>query len=89
MTRLRWIAKKMRLAALTVACWLAIYAPVLARAKPKEEEEDEGGGMWVMSYGLVLLGIVLGMLVVCRSSRRRQRAQQEMFSDSDEEQEDE
>ena len=88
MTRLRWIANKMKLAALAVACWLAVYAPVLAQAKPKEEEEG-GGGRWVMSYGLVLMGVVLGMLVVCRSSRRRERAQQEMFSDSDEEQEDE
>ena len=86
MIRLRWIAKKMKLAALAVVGGLAVYAPALAQAKP-EEKEDEGGGSWVMSYGLVLMGVVLGMLVVCRSSRRRERARQEMFADSEEEQE--
>lgn len=83
MPRLYPIAKKIKLAAMAVVCWLAVYAPVMAQAKP--EEKEEGSGTWVMSYGLVLLGIVLGMLIVCRSSHRRQRAQQEMFADSDEE----
>ncbi|NQU20650.1 MAG: hypothetical protein HQ567_05155 [Candidatus Nealsonbacteria bacterium] len=88
MPRLYPIAKKIKLAALAVVCWLAVYAPALAQAKPEEEEEG-GSGNWMMSYGLVLLGIVLGMLVVCRSSHRRDRAQQEMFADSDEELDDE
>ena len=87
MTPLRSICKRVKLAALAVACWLAVYSPALAQPKP--EEGGEEGGSWMMSYGLVLLGIVLGMLVVCRSSRRWERAQQEMFGDSDDEQDDE
>ena len=86
MTRLRLFVKKIKLAALTVLCWLAVYAPVLAQAKPEEKAKGKGAS-WLLSYALVLMCVALGMLVVCRSSRRRERAQQEMFSDSDDEQE--
>ncbi len=32
-----------------------------------------------MSYGVVLLGICLGMLCVCRMARRRDRARPEQY----------
>ena len=39
----------------------------------------EGGGSWVPCDGLLLLGIVLGMLGVCLTSRRRDREKPETY----------
>ncbi len=35
-----------------------------------------------MSYGLVLLGIGLGVMVVCRSARRKDRPKAEGYDES-------
>ncbi len=75
MNQLRSIWRKLRLLTAAVACWLAVYGTALA----KEAEEGEGGGSWVPSYGLLLLGVVLGMLGVCLTSRRRDREKPESY----------
>ena len=75
MNYLRSIWRRLVPPAMVVACWLAVYGTALAQ----EAEGGEGGGSWVPSYGLLLLGIVLGMLGVCLSSRRRDREKPETY----------
>ncbi|MBN1908408.1 MAG: hypothetical protein JW818_01600 [Pirellulales bacterium] len=59
--------------------WLAVYGEVLAKDPAKKERETAAHTPWVMPYMLVLLGIGLGMLVICRSSRRSDRAKPEKY----------
>jgi len=78
-----WRAAKT--AALTLAGWLAFYrAAFAAQAAPAglPKQEDNGGGSYVLPYAIVLLGIGLGMLFVCRSSNRRERAKPEQYEES-------
>ncbi|MEE8452520.1 MAG: hypothetical protein V3R99_11420 [Thermoguttaceae bacterium] len=78
MNDLRAICRTLRILALATVCWLAVHGTVLAQAEGAGEDK----GSWVLSYFLVLLIIGLGMLVVCRSSRRRDRAKPETYSGS-------
>lgn len=78
MNHLGSIWQKVKRLAPVAAVWLAMAATALA-AEPAEEEQ---GASWVPSYGLVLLGIVLGLLGVCLSSRRRERAKPEAYAQS-------
>jgi hypothetical protein len=61
------------------ACWLVVYGTALAR-EAKQAEEKHGVGSWVPSYALVLLAIVLGLLGVCLTSRRRERDKPEGYA---------
>ncbi len=38
-----------------------------------------GGSPWIVAYAVALLGVVLGVLVVCAPSRRRERAMPEEY----------
>jgi hypothetical protein len=80
MKHLYAIWRKLKPLAAVVACWLALYGTALARGATKKVEEQPTAGSWVSSYGLVLLGIVLGMLGVCLSSRRREREKPETYA---------
>jgi len=80
MNRLRSLWQTLKYFALSAIFWLALYGTVLAKKAPEEAKKDKEPG-WVLAYFLVMMGIVLGMLVVCRSSRRRERA----FLEKDEE----
>ena len=79
MNDLRAICRTLRTLAAATVCWLAVHGTVLAQAN---EEPEESPGSWVLAYFLALLLIGLGMLVVCRSSRRRDRAKPESYSGS-------
>ena len=76
MNYLRSIWRRLKPPAAVAACWLAVYGTALAG----EAKEKEGGGSWMPSYGVVLLGIVLGMLGVCLTSRRREREKPETYA---------
>jgi hypothetical protein len=68
-------------ACLAFGGWLAVSGVALA-APPKEEPKPEvGSGVYVMLYFLVIFGIALGMLCVCRPCNRRDRAKTEQFTD--------
>lgn len=69
MNRLRSIWRTMGPTAAACACWLAAHGTALAA----EAEKGPSASSWVQSYGVVLLAVVLGMLGVCLSSRRRDR----------------
>ena len=70
-----WRLKTLAMAAF---CWMAMFTPLFAA----ESSSKKGGGTWVMSYGLVILCIGLGMMFVCRSARRRDRPKVEGYDDS-------
>ncbi len=69
---------KARIAALAMVGWLAVHGTALAQAGIAKKE-DNGGGSYVLPYAIVLLGVGLGMLFVCRSSNRRERAKPEQY----------
>ena len=79
MNRIRAIWHHVLVTAVTVACWAVLHGV----AWGQEEEEAKGGGAscYVLSYMLAILCIALGLLVVCRSSRRRDRAKPEQFGE--------
>ena len=79
MNRLRSICRKLKRLAAAAVCWVAWCGTALAQP-PREEKGD--GASWVMSYGLVLLAVGLGMLFVCGTSRRRDRAKPQEYEES-------
>jgi hypothetical protein len=84
MKRLRrfWHGASLFISAGTV--WLSLYGPALAQVVMKKEESKSsttGTGSYVLAYGLVILAIALGLLVVCRSSGRRDRARPEQYAE--------
>ena len=88
MSRIEFFWRKAKLVAMAAAMWLAVYGQALA-AKKKPEPADAGGGAaesthgWVLPYFILLLAIGLGMLVVCRSSRRSDRAKPKQYEGLD------
>lgn len=81
-SRLRPPFHSLRLLGLTWACWLAVFGSALAAKKPAMEEAPASSGpTWAMAYTLVFLGIALGMLFVCRPSKRRDRAKPVSYGD--------
>jgi len=79
MNSFRAIGRALRTVAAAAICWMAVYGIALAQG-PDEAREAEGG-VWTLPYALVLFGIGLGMLFVCRSSRRRERDKPEKFGE--------
>ena len=48
---------------------MALAAPAAAQKK-KGQEEEKPAPQWVISYALIVMGVGLGLAVVCRPSRR-------------------
>jgi hypothetical protein len=69
-----------KLAVLTMANWLAVHGAALAQGMAPKKPEN-GGGSYIVPYTLVIVGIGLGLLLVCRSSRRRDRAKPEQYEE--------
>jgi NhaP-type Na+/H+ or K+/H+ antiporter len=71
-----------RMAFFALAGWLAVYGAALAEAQqPKKDEPQLNSSTYVMAYMLVLFGVALGLLLVCRTSNRRERAKPEQFGE--------
>ncbi|MCX7425102.1 MAG: hypothetical protein NTW96_05670 [Planctomycetia bacterium] len=90
MSRIEFFWRKAKLVAMAAAMWLAVYGQALAAGKGKKSAPapDAGGAAesthgWVLPYFLLLLAIGLGMLVVCRSSRRSDRAKPKQYEGLD------
>ena len=82
MSRIDFFWRKAKLAAMAVAMWLAVYGHALAAKKkpvPEDTSAAESTQGWVLPYFMVLLAIGLGLLVVCRSSRRSDRAKPKQY----------
>jgi hypothetical protein len=71
------IFQKSKIAVIACAGWLLASGSLTAQ----DAKSGGGGGAWVLSYFLVLLGVVLGMLVVCRTSTRRDRPRPEGYTE--------
>jgi hypothetical protein len=65
--------------AFLLAGWLFLASSLFA--KEGTTTEPSGGGSWVLSYFLVGLAVTLGLLVVCRSSSRRDRIKPEAYAE--------
>ena len=75
MSFLRSIVRQINQLLLCLAAWLLLYVPALAQVNTGKKEES--GNSYVLSYFLVLLGIAMGMALVCRAANRRDRALQD------------
>jgi len=69
--------RKLKLPALSLLAWTVIHLASLAQAA--DDSKGGGGQPYVFSYALVILCVGLALLVVCRSSRRRDRAKGEQY----------
>jgi hypothetical protein len=71
--------RKLNYTLLAVFCWMSTQGLALAA-----EGSDSGGGsggalVWIMPYAFAILCIGLGMFVVCRGARRKERAHPEQY----------
>jgi hypothetical protein len=71
------------------ACLSSLATDAWARGEGAPEKSTGGASIWVWAYILVILGIALGMLVVCKSSGRRDRAKPEAYGEGKSTQEEE
>jgi hypothetical protein len=79
-----------RMAFFALATWLAVSGVAVAQAQqPKKEEPQLNSSTYVMAYILVIFGVALGLLLVCRSSNRRERAKPEQYGEVKADKEDE
>jgi hypothetical protein len=62
------------------AAWLLSSSLLLAK-EGSTDAEAHGEGSWVFSYFLTGLSVVLGLLVICRASTRRDRVRPEAYSE--------
>lgn len=74
------IARLVRSVAFLPAGLSGFLAPTALWARDAEPTAS-GGGSWTMSYALVFLGVVLGLMVVLQPSRRRDRPQKDELED--------
>lgn len=80
MQRLTTLSRKLKLYASALMLFLCIHGVALADAKdgtPVEEESTKN--LWILGYFVTGLGITLGMVVLCRSSRRNERAKPKQY----------
>lgn len=61
--------------------WLAMEGLVWAQNAAPAEGGSGGRNLYLASYFIVLLGIFLGLVVVCNPSRRRDRPKPESYGD--------
>ena len=73
-----------RTALFALAAWMLVYGTALAAPPPPAPKAGESinSTVYVMAYFIVIFGIVLGMLFVCRASNRRDRAKPEQFGET-------
>jgi hypothetical protein len=78
----REICRRGRIVFLALAGWLTLHGVAWAQLPKKEEGPKLNSSTYVMAYMLVIFGVALGILLVCRSSNRRERAKPEQFGES-------
>ncbi|MCH2128551.1 MAG: hypothetical protein MK179_05375 [Pirellulaceae bacterium] len=58
--------------AFTGIFWIQLVAVSLAQEMGEEADGESGQENWILPYALVVLGVGLGILVVCRPSKRKE-----------------
>jgi len=71
--------RKLNYSLLAVCCWISIQGLALAAEASDSGGESSGGVAWVLPYAFVILCIGLGMFIVCRGARRKERARPEQY----------
>lgn len=80
MKRMKRIWQRLATTALMLAFLLAMHADAWAAKLEKAKSTGgENSQSWVAPYALVMLAVGLGMLFVCRSSRRADRARPQEY----------
>lgn len=79
MNPLRSLWRTLKLAAVAVMCWTVSCSVLLAAEDDPSKSANKGSGDYTLAYFLLILGVVLGMLVVLRSSNRRDRESPEGY----------
>jgi len=85
MRRLQRVWQAGRIAFFAMAGWLMACGDVFAQVNkqiPKKGDQEIGSGVWVFAYFIVILGIASGVLFVCRSGGRRDRAHPEQYGET-------
>jgi hypothetical protein len=82
MATIRGLWQTARIVFFTLAGWLTLCSVAWAQLPKKDEGPKLNSSTYVMAYMLVIFGVALGMLLVCRSSNRRERAKPEQFGES-------
>jgi hypothetical protein len=62
-------------------CLAAFATDAWAKGEATKDSGDSGSRDWILPYIIVVLCIALGMLVVCKSSGRRDRAKPEAYGE--------
>ncbi len=56
----------------TLLCaWAATAGVAWARRAEEAQAAEPSAKSWIMAYALVILGVVLGLVVLCRPGRRK------------------
>ena len=83
MRNIQSILRAARCAIFAAAVWTLCAAGFLAQPhNPGAPTATESSSSWVMAYMLVIMIIALGMIVVCKSSGRRDRAKPEVYAEA-------
>jgi heme/copper-type cytochrome/quinol oxidase subunit 2 len=84
MIYLRMFSRKAAAGLALLVGWLTVAAASaqVLKVTPKDDSGVTGSGAYVFAYMLFILGIVLGLMVVCRSANRRDRARPEDYVES-------
>lgn len=71
--------RKLNYLMLAACCWISIQGLALAAEASDSSGESSGGVVWVVPYAFVILCVGLGMFIVCRTARRKERASPEQY----------
>lgn len=76
--RLTTIFYRLKLYTSVLFLFLCIHGVALAK-KGEPEVKEEPINLWILGYFIVGLGITFGMLILCRSARRSDRAKPQEY----------
>jgi hypothetical protein len=71
-----------KIAFLTIGGWLVAHGTTLAQGVAKANPPKSDSNSYVFSYSIVLFGVAVGLILVCRPSHRRDRARPEVYDES-------
>jgi hypothetical protein len=83
MNSLKTLARRLCLWAMVWGWWFTIEGTAWAKKAVETSSTEKAGkpSYWVFPYFIVILCIALGMLVVCRTARRSERAKPQTYEE--------
>ncbi len=77
MRQLRPFGRRLSACLLAAVCWLSTVAEVWAQQQDSPSVGGRSASPWVLPYALAIFAVGLGLLIVCKPSRRREKAKVE------------